>query len=61
MYIDSVDCQWSSWRSKCSKSCGAGTLHSTRHKTIEENHGGTCSGATEQTSDCNTRSCPSRF
>ena len=61
--IVSVNCQWSSWRSSlsCSKTCGGGTLHEKRHKTVTENHGGTCFGPknTQRTTDCNTQSCPS--
>ena len=62
-YILSVNCQWSSWStsSSCTKSCGGGTLHETRHKTVKENHGGTCSGATDRKTDCNTQSCVGKF
>ena len=62
-YILSVNCELSSWSSfsSCTKTCGGGTRHETRHKTVKENHGGTCFGATEQKTDCNTQSCPSKF
>ena len=61
--LHTVNCQWSSWSSSssCTKSCGGGTLRETRHKTVKENHGGTCSGAIERRTDCNTQSCPSIF
>ena len=61
MYIVSVNCQWSSWSRwsrSCTKSCGGGTLHENRRKTVKENHGGTCSGAIGRKTDCNTHSCP---
>ena len=32
-------------------------LTETRHKTVKENHGGTCSGAIERKTDCNTEAC----
>ena len=58
----SVDCQWSSWSSplSCSKSCGGGKQLEIRHKTVIENHGGTCSGSFHLKIDCNTQSCPGR-
>ena len=62
-YILSVNCQWSRWSSSssCTKRCGGGTLHETRHKTVKENHGGTCSGATDRKTDCNNQSCLGKF
>ena len=59
----SVNCEWSSWSgaSSCSKSCGGGTQSETRHKTVKENHGGTCSGATDRKTDCNNQSCLGKF
>ena len=62
-YILSVNCEWSSWSSplSCSKSCGGGAKLEIRHKTVIENHGGTCSGSFHQKTDCNTQSCPGRF
>ena len=61
--LHTVNCQWSSWSSpfSCSKSCGGGTQHETRHKTVKENNGGTCSGDFGRRTDCNTQSCPSKF
>ena len=66
-YILSVNCQWSSWSSsykdvqmyneQCVESCGGAALHETRHKTVKENHGGTCSGATDRKTDCNNQGC----
>ena len=54
-----VNCQWSSWSSpsSCTKICGGGTLTETRHKIVKENRGGTCSGATERKTECNTEAC----
>ena len=65
-YILSVNCEWSSWSSfsPCTKTCGGGTRHETRHITSTENlekYGGTCSGTFERTKDCNTKSCASNF
>ena len=63
-YILSVHCQWSEWTylsSDCSKKCGGGTQKETRHKIVEENPGGTCSGAAERKTDCNTQSCIGKF
>ena len=61
--LHTVNCQWSSWSSSssCTKSCGGGTLLETRHITVKENHGGTCSGNFGRRTDCNTQSCPSKF
>ena len=55
----SVDCQWSSWSSpsSCTKSCSGGKQEKTRHKTVEERYGGTCSGSSSQINDCNIQKC----
>ena len=58
--IFSVDCQWSSWTTdgSCSKSCGSGVQKSTRHKTVSESNGGSCSGSSEKYEPCNDKDCP---
>ena len=44
---------WNSW-SSCSKTCGGGEKKRTRHC----RGGFDCPGVTEETTDCNTDSCP---
>ena len=62
-YIFLVNCEWSSWisSSSCTKTCGGGTRHETRYITSTEKHGGTCSGTSKRTRDCNNKSCASNF
>ena len=57
-----MNCQWGDWiDGKCSKTCGGGTLTSTRNKTIVESDGGTCNGKSTKIEDCNTNDCPCKF
>ena len=62
-HIILVNCQWSSWSSysECAKSCGGGTKHKTREKTITESNGGNCSGEREYTTVCNNQNCPGKL
>ena len=61
-YFGIVDCQWGSWNSwnSCSKTCGGGEKTRTRDKTVDEAHGGTCTGQSFETEPCNTNSCPGK-
>ena len=53
-----VDCVWRPWTiGKCSVTCGGGKRINARTKSVEESHGGTCSGLATETKDCNTVSC----
>ena len=58
--IISVNCKWSSWKSytRCPVTCGGGTQIRTRTKLIVEDHGGICSGLSNQERQCNTDPCP---
>ena len=58
--IPVVNCQWGNWYSwgGCTRSCGGGTRTRYRSKTVIEEYGGTCSGSTTATENCNTGSCP---
>ena len=54
-----VDCQWSSWsQGRCSKGCGGGQRTNSRHKWVNEEYGGTCSGQSNFIDSCNTHPCP---
>lgn len=55
-----VNCQWGTWNSwnSCSKTCGGGDKTTTRGKTVNEAHGGTCTGQSSKTESCNANSCP---
>ena len=56
-----VDCVWAEWTTgtECTVSCGTGSRTKTRTKTVEEQHGGACTGAETEQEDCNTQECPS--
>merc|ERR1711971_4657 len=55
-----IDCQWSGWSSwsSCSRSCGSGSQSRSRSKLTVEAYGGTCSGSSYMTRNCNTHNCP---
>ena len=58
-YLTLVDCQWSSWsQGRCSKGCGGGQRTNRRHKWVDEEHGGSCSGQSTFIESCNTHPCP---
>ena len=55
-----VDCQLSSWSewSACTTPCGvSGTQHSTRHRIVIEQCGGTCTSTFRKTRECPDLSC----
>ena len=55
-----VDCQLSSWSkwSACTTPCGvSGTQHSTRHRIVTEQCGGTCTSTFRKTRACPELSC----
>jgi len=55
-----VDGVWSSWTGfgACSKSCATGTQSKTRTCTAPSFGGKACAGATTESQNCNTASCP---
>ena len=53
-----VNCKWGDWSTgQCSRSCGGGQRTKTRKKTVEEKHGGTCTGTASDSEACNTQGC----
>ena len=53
-----VNCAWSAYTcGVCSETCNTGTQTCTRTKTTVESNGGSCSGTTSKTQDCNTQVC----
>ena len=53
-----VNCVWSAYTcGVCSETCNTGTQTCTRTKTTPESSGGSCSGTTSKTQDCNTQVC----
>ena len=59
--IFTVDCKWEPWstESKCSVTCGSGTITQRRSISIKAEHGGSrCQGNTIRLQKCNLPSCP---
>ena len=53
-----ANCVWSAYTcGVCSETCNTGTQTCTRTKTTPESNGGSCSGTTSKTQDCNTQVC----
>ena len=54
-----VDCVGDEWtHGECSTTCGSGYRLNTRVKLVEEANGGSCTGQSTETEECNLQKCP---
>ena len=52
------NCSVSAWScSRCTKTCGTGTIYCTRYKTVSEQCGGSCTYQMKYNYNCNTQCC----
>ena len=58
-YLTAIHCVWDNWViGNCSAECGVGTRENTRVKLVEESNGGTCTGNSTETLECQEQECP---